>query len=67
MNIIEATQKAVNENKAIYRKSLPEVQFIPTNSGPLSFVVVSDCTEKVSKFWNPNADDILALDWQILN
>lgn len=67
MNIIEATQKAVDENKAIYRNSLLEVQFIPTNSGPLAFVVVSDHTEKASKFWNPNADDILASDWKILN
>ncbi|WP_290123309.1 hypothetical protein [Lactococcus fujiensis] len=32
MNIIEATKKAVDENKAIYRKSLPHIKFVPTNS-----------------------------------
>ena len=41
MNIIEVTKKATEDNKAIYRKSQTDIQFIPTNSGPLAFVVIA--------------------------
>ncbi|MGY0180618.1 Thoeris anti-defense Tad2 family protein [Lactococcus garvieae] len=67
MNIIEATKKATEDNKAIYRKSQTDIQFIPTNSGPLAFVVITSDTDKIGKFWNPNAEDILAEDWEIIN
>ena len=40
MNIIEATKKAVDENKAIYRKSLPHIKFVPTNSKNVAFIDV---------------------------
>lgn len=67
MNIIEATKKAIEDNKAIYRKSQVDIQFIPTNSGPLACIVIVSNTDKVGKFWNPNAKDILAEDWEIIN
>ncbi|MEY8537559.1 MW1434 family type I TA system toxin [Lactococcus muris] len=66
MNIIEATKKATEANKAIYRNYQPDIQFIPTNSGPLAFVVIASDNDKVGKFWNPNAEDILAEDWEIM-
>lgn len=51
MNIIEATKKAMEENRAIFRKSQPYIQFVPTNSVSLAFVVI--------------ATDILAEDWDL--
>lgn len=64
MNIIEATKKAVGTNKAIYRKSQPEVQFIPTDVGELGFVVIASDTDKAGKLWNPYVSDVLADDWE---
>ena len=80
MNIIEATKKALEENKAI---TTPEdkdhgMVFIPTNSMPLGIVIVPTKTgieksggtykEKwptASKFWNPKAEDLLRDDWEL--
>ena len=46
MNIIEATKKAVDENKAIYRKSLPHIKFVPTNSKNAAFILFSDDNDR---------------------
>lgn len=80
MNIIEATKKALEENKAITTPIDKErgTVFVPTNSGPLGIVIVptKPGIEKVegvykekwfsaSKFWNPQASDILRDDWEL--
>ena len=57
MNIIEATKKAVDENKAIYRKSLPHIKFVPTNSKNVAFIVFSDNDDRAGGMWNPMAKD----------
>ncbi|CDI46390.1 Thoeris anti-defense Tad2 family protein [Lactococcus lactis] len=68
MNIIEATKKAVDENKAIYRKSLPHIKFIPTNSKNAAFILFSDDNDSpAGRIWNPMAKDILSNDWEVLN
>ncbi|MCT1186317.1 DUF2829 domain-containing protein [Lactococcus lactis] len=67
MNIIEATKKSVELNKAIYRKSNPNIQFIPTNSLPLTIVTVNLKDERFGKMWNPTPTEILADDWEVLN
>ena len=61
MNIIEATKKAVDENKAIYRKSLPHIKFVPTNSKNAAFILFSDDNDRpAGRMWNPMAKDILS-------
>ena len=67
MNIIEATKKAVDENKAIYRKSLPHIKFVPTNSKNAAFILFSDDDSPAGRMWNPMAKDILSNDWEVLN
>ncbi len=68
MNIIEATKKAVDENKVIYRKSLPHIKFIPTNSKNAAFILFSDDNNSpAGRMWNPMAKDILSNDWEVLN
>ena len=62
MNIIEATKKAVDENKAIYRKSLPHIKFVPTNSKNAAFILFSDDNDRpAGRMWNPMAKDILCV------
>ena len=68
MKIIEATKKAVDENKAIYRKSLPHIKFVPTNSKNAAFILFSDDNDRpAGRMWNPMAKDILSNDWEVLN
>lgn len=68
MNIIEATKKAVDENKTIYRKSLPHIKFVPTNSKNAAFILFSDDNDSpAGRMWNPMAKDILSNDWEVLN
>lgn len=65
MNIIEATKKAMEGNRAIYRKSQPDIQFVPTNSASLAFVVIATDTDLAGRMWNPYASEILAEDWEL--
>ena len=68
MNIIEATKKAVDENKAIYRKSLPHIKFVPTNSKNAAFILFSDDNDRpAGRMLNPMAKDIFSNDWEVLN
>ncbi len=67
MNIIKATKKAVDENKAIYRKTIPHIKFVPTNSKNVAFIVFSDNDDRAGGMWNPMAKDILSDDWEVLN
>ncbi|MEQ7258867.1 hypothetical protein ABQD63_04040 [Lactococcus garvieae] len=80
MNIIEATKKALEENKAITNSEASEVGivFIPTNSEPLGILVLGTepylekedgaYKEKRStpqRYWNPMASDLLRDDWEL--
>lgn len=80
MNIIEATKKALKENKAITTAEDKEhgIVLVPTKSMPLGIVIVPtepfiEKTEGIykekwssaSKFWNPRAEDLLREDWEL--
>ncbi|EKF50923.1 hypothetical protein [Lactococcus garvieae] len=80
MNIIEATKKALEKNKAITNPDASEVGvvFVPTNSGPLGIVIVGiepysvneegvykEKWPSASNFWNPKASDLLRDDWEL--
>lgn len=81
MNIIEATKKALQENKAISNPDDLEggLAFLPTNSECFGILLVT--TEKIllkedgkykevwrepGRFWNPRANDLLREDWELL-
>lgn len=81
MNIIEATKKALQENKAISNPDDLEVgmAFLPTNSEWFGVLIVP--TEKYvtkekegykkewqvpGRFWSPSVDAILRNDWELL-
>jgi hypothetical protein len=69
MNIIEATKEALKENKAITNPDLKETDLalVPTNSMPLGYVFVSSESKKTARrYWNPQADDLLREDWELL-
>ncbi|KST91679.1 hypothetical protein LKF67_1267 [Lactococcus lactis subsp. lactis] len=81
MNIIEATKKALVENKAITNPESSEMglAFVPTNSETFGILVVPTESglekqngiykEKWSapgKYWNPKGTDILRNDWRLL-
>lgn len=80
MNIIEATKKALVENKAIRNPESKEqgIVFVPTNSLPLGILLVPTRpgVEKVEGhykekwpttgiMWNPRAADLLREDWEL--
>lgn len=67
MNIIEATKKALEENKLITRESNHMMTYIPTNSSVCYVVVPIDSKMPSTRRWNPNVDDILADDWKVAN
>ncbi|MQW23728.1 MULTISPECIES: hypothetical protein [unclassified Lactococcus] len=80
MNIIEATKKALDENKAITNDDYKEsgVIIIPTTSASLGMVLMGDkpyfrktnngYEEKYPeprRYWNPGSEDILREDWKL--
>lgn len=80
MNIIEATKKALEENKAITNPIAKEVGivFVPTNSGPLGIVIVGTEPYPVKengiyiekkpapqRYWNPTGADLVREDWEL--
>ncbi len=70
MNIIEATRKAIAENKYICRESaMFSYRLKPTNDCCGAFTIISIGTThmKIAPHWNPTADDILADDWAVFD
>lgn len=81
MNIIEATKKALQENKAISNPSDLEggLAFLPTNSECFGILLVTtepnlnkengihkEVWQAPGRFWNPIANDVLREDWELL-
>lgn len=67
MNITEAAKKALETNGFICRQD--ECKFIrikPTTS-PDCCVVYSNGGERSAVRWNPDAIDLTANDWQVVN
>ena len=68
MNIREAVLLAMKEGKYIYRKSEKDegysVNILPTNTIDCC-LMLSNHTNEVGKRWNPNANDLIADDWEV--
>lgn len=71
MNIIEATKKALAENKCIAKKcDISEIKHClkPTNSMGGYIVVEISTGKHISKFgWQPDANDILSEKWMLVD
>lgn len=71
MNIIEATKKSVELNKAIYRKSHQNTMYLPTDTADccLMFGIGENKkrSERLSVRWNPKKSDLIANDWTLEN
>ncbi|EAF6236001.1 DUF2829 domain-containing protein [Listeria monocytogenes] len=68
MNIREAVIRAQNEGKYIYRESdmehSPTINILPTNTIDCC-LLVDDESNEVGKRWNPTANDLIAIDWEV--
>lgn len=68
MNIKDAVTIALKENKYIYRQSEKDegiqVNILPTNTFDCCLLTTDD-NEFAGKRWNPNANDLIADDWEI--
>ena len=80
MNIIEATKKALEENRAITNPESLEMglAFVPTNSEPLGILLVptepglekqngiyKEKWPTTGIMWNPRAEDLMRDDWEL--
>lgn len=69
MNIIEATKKAAELNKCIYRKSHQTLMYLPTDTFHCCLMFAMDENKKRTTFlevrWNPKQSDLLADDWLV--
>ena len=63
MNIIEATEKALEEHKCIYQTDYPDVKMEPDLCLP--FDIMMKDGSKRTHCWNPTGGDILSDDWEI--
>ncbi|MBM7617297.1 hypothetical protein JOC36_000846 [Weissella uvarum] len=64
MNIQKATKKAIAQGRGMTRPGFPnKCWLLPTNT-PERVIIFKD-REKLSKCWNPNAEDLIADDWII--
>lgn len=63
MNIIEATRKALNEEKCIVNTKYPDVKMQPDLSMPFD-IMKPDGSNRV-RCWNPTGEDILSDNWEI--
>lgn len=69
MNIYEATKKALAENKCIASKSrIPEnCKIKPTNSSGNCIGIIKN-KQEISKYgWQPCADDLISVDWEVID
>lgn len=70
MNIIEATKKALEEGKWITRRGedFCGCKVKPTNTRDCFLLAVIDEPERPpAKHWNPDAADILADDYEVID
>ncbi len=67
MNIAEATKKALSINGYIYRENECElIRIQPTTSFDCC-VVYSNGGQRSAVRWNPDALDLIADDWQVID
>ena len=64
MNIKEATRIAMEENKCIARKS-KQLLVKPTNDWDCC-LLIHPMKEEYAQRWNPKAEDLMAIDWKVV-
>lgn len=64
MNIRDAVLLAKKEGKYIYRKSQKNIDILPTNTLDCC-LLMNVHVQEVGKRWNPNANDLIAEDWEV--
>ena len=72
VRIHEAVERAMKENKEIFRKSAKYncsdlyATIKPTNSYDACLIIVNKGNRRKSgRNWNPTADDLMANDWEV--
>lgn len=63
MNVCEAVEKSLRENKYISRPSFFDIKIRPTNDPECCIVYKKN--KPSAKRWNPKAEDLMAEDWTI--
>lgn len=61
--IAEAQKKQVGIRRKSWRKQ--KLSIIPTNSSYLNMFLVGNNGKNGTRNWNPNANDLLATDWEL--
>lgn len=72
MNIVEAVKKAMEQGKGIQNAKVKraKVYLLPTNTTECFFVIpvgyrfLGNCPPPATR-WQPQAEDILAEDWEV--
>lgn len=63
MNIVEATEKALQSGRRIYRTANPNLMVAPAKKSGLACPIFGDTQGR--KYWTPTKDDLLAEDWKL--
>ena len=67
MEIRKAVMKAIATDGAIRRKSkVYGCKLVPTNTSDGIVVVFEEESRPSVKWWNPQADDLTATDWEVI-
>jgi hypothetical protein len=64
MNLVTACKYSQYVGEPIYRKSLPEMLILPTDTENCCVVSGIDGERKRPR-WNPRLDDLIAEDWAV--
>lgn len=66
MDIRSAVIQANKKGKYIYRQSEKElkISILPTNTEDCCLLISAE-NNQIGKKWNPNANDLIATDWEI--
>ncbi|MFL4497762.1 hypothetical protein [Weissella sp. MSCH1] len=64
MYLHEAVKKAMESGEGLTRPN-NETLYIPTNTMYGILVVIGNDTLRITLRWQPNADDLVANDWQV--
>lgn len=69
MNIVEATEKALEKGVGIKNPRYKNTYLLPTNTTECYLVIPVDFAigngTHAAPRWNPHAEDILANDWEL--
>lgn len=64
MNIVEATEKALQSSRRIYRAANPNLMVAPAEKVGFACPIYGDT--QGNRYWTPTKDDLLAEDWKLV-